>query len=98
MFQMKRKVKFDFKTAVFDIMIKMNYAFDIICSNISRRRSLHMKMKPFHCKTCGAPIGWKDTSCKNCKHLVAFDIEKRRIVIGGIITLVILAAILFLCL
>lgn len=57
-----------------------------------------MKMKPFHCKTCGAPIGWKDKGCDNCGHLVAFDTEKRRIVIGGIAMLVIFAAVLMLCL
>jgi hypothetical protein len=53
-----------------------------------------MKMKPFRCKTCGEPVGWKEKGCNNCGHLVAFDTEKRRIVIGGITLLVILVAIL----
>ena len=50
-----------------------------------------MKIKPFRCKTCGAPIGWNDKGCDGCGHLVAFDTEKRHIVIGGIGMIMIIA-------
>jgi len=50
-----------------------------------------MKIKPFRCKTCGAPIGWNDKGCDGCGHLVAFDTEKHRIVIGGIVVIMIIA-------
>lgn len=55
-----------------------------------------MKIKLFRCKTCGEPIGWKDKGCDNCGHLVAFDTQKRRIVIGGIALLVIFVVVLVL--
>jgi hypothetical protein len=48
-----------------------------------------MDIKIFHCRSCGAKVGWESTSCPICNHLVSNDSAKRNITIAAIASIVI---------